>query len=480
MTGTDTQPGSTSPRRSQYVLLSDVHLIELGVSDRPGWWTYRDPSASQDPELIALLRAIERQRPESYESSVVIFNGDTWDIDSVLSRPGEPEVVGTGLPSTATWSVFKMRRLVRDHEAFVAELAAFLGAGNRAIFVMGNHDRELAFPEVAEVLRQRVAELAPPGQAARAVSGLEFEPWFVHVPGVLFAEHGQQYDATCSYRDVLHPFSPPDRSRPAEVEASLGSVLGRRVVPVLGTFNPFDDDSFIQSLGGYARHAVKHYWPRRPFLTAYLGLAVAVLIEMLGRRRRVEASPADSSEAYAEYARAHGHDQGFLDTLRQLWSRPVHDQLGGLLHELWIDRMLVVAFAAVVLVLGIYHAESWRQAMLLVVLLPPFALVMRALGRGSVALQERGRWGLVAEQVSARLGVPIVAFGHSHRPERRPLRSGGRYYNLGTWAPVRTDLADEDPEPLLRARRYLVVRPGRGARLWVAFQQWEHSTGSRR
>ncbi len=464
-------PGRTA-RRYQYLLVSDVHFIELGESPRPGWWTYRDPRASQDDDLVALLHSVQRQRPRSYDGTVLVFNGDTWDIDSVLSRPGEPDLIGAGLPSTSAWSVYKMRRLVADHEPFVSALAGFLSEGNRAIFVMGNHDRELAFPEVGEVLRQRIAELAPPGKGAVAAAGLEFEPWFVHVPGVLFAEHGQQYDATCSYRDLLHPFAPPDRTRGAEVEASLGSVLGRRVVPVLGTFNPFDDDSFIQSLGGYARHAVKHYWPRRPFLTAYLGLAVQVLVEMLTRRRRVRASPVDSQAAYAAFAARKRLSPDFLATLRQLWSQPVHDKLGGLLHELWVDRMLVVACAVLILSLGIYHAESWQQASLLVVLVPPFALVMRALGRGSVALQERGRWGLVAEQVSAHLGVPVVAFGHSHRPERRPLRSGGRYYNLGTWAPVRRDLADEDPEPLLRARRYLVVRPGRDGRVWVAFQQW--------
>ncbi len=91
---------------------------------------------------------------------------------------------------------------------------------------------------------------------------------------------------------------------------------------------------------------------------------------------------------------------------------------------------------------------------------------------------DRSRWPHVLTMVAllasipvgaAGLDVPIVAFGHSHRPERRPLRNGGRYYNLGTWAPV----LDPGPDPaLVRARRFLLVRPSGGGRLYVAFERW--------
>jgi len=142
------------------------------------------------------------------------------------------------------------------------------------------------------------------------------------------------------------------------------------------------------------------------------------------------------------------------------------------MHELWLDRVLLVGITLGLTLVGLSQVTAWHHLAFLLAILPVFALTIRALGRGSLALQERGRWGLVAEQVADRLEVPIVAFGHSHRPERRPLRGGGRYYNLGTWAPVSDTTPRSQARPLLDARRYLIVRPRPGGRSWVAFARW--------
>jgi len=457
----------------QYVLLSDVHLTELSRSDTPGWWTYKRADAAQDATLVDFLAHVHAQCPEAYEGTVLVFNGDTFDFDSVFSHPHRPEPLDIGLPSTEPWSVFKMRSLLDDHPVFVEGLSRFLARGNRVIFVMGNHDRELAFASVQAVLLGRLVQEAPAGFGRRVAESVQFEPWFVHVAGVLYAEHGQQYDTTCSYRDVLAPLAPPDRVRDAELESSLGSVLGRRVLGSFGTINPFDDASFLRSLGGYFRLAVSDYWPRRSFLTRYLAQSAATFWELRVRRRRVLRQSASSDEAYQAYAASKGLDPEAIGFLRRLMSVPVHDRIPDLMHELWLDRILLVCVTIGLAIMGITQITAWHHLAFLLALLPPFALTARALGRGSLALQERGRWGLVAEHVADRLDIPIIAFGHSHRPERRPLRGGGRYYNLGTWAPVSASTPRAQARPLLEARRYLVVRPRSGGRSWVAFARWE-------
>lgn len=458
-------------REVQYLLLSDVHLTEV-LSSRPeGWWSYKSREARQDRSLVDLLELADRQRPSSFRGTCVVFDGDTWDFDSVQSTPGGDGPV-EGLPFTVAGSVWKMRRLAADHDEFLHGLARFLAGGNRAVFVLGNHDRELAFAEVQEVLRERLARVAPPGSDPEVALRVSFEPWFVHVPGVFFAEHGQQYDTTCSYRDVLDPFAPADRRNARSLDASLGSIIGRHVLSRLGTFNPYDDDSFLKSLRGYLQDAMRYYWPRKPFLTTYVRIAFRVAHEARSARRRALASRRDTSQLYEGYARRKGVEPAFVDLLRRLASPPIADRLHLLWHELWVDRFLLVGATLAILGFGILKAESWKEGLVLLALVPVLAFVLRALGRGSLALQERGRWGLVAEHVSARLGVPVVAFGHSHRPERRPLRNGGRYYNLGTWAPV------HDPEAgraLLRARRFLVIRAVAPGRVWVAFQRWDEA-----
>lgn len=491
-------PGPNS--REEYVLVSDVHLNEILPPDSSasakgtaGWWEYKAPASSQDADLAAFFGAIDARRPAWFERTVVIFNGDTFDFDTCFSSPEGYPAPTEGLPPTVDGSVHKMGRMLADHPGFVAALATFLGAGNRVVFVFGNHDRELHFPEVQAVLTLRVAAAAPAGTGDRVAAAISFEPWFMYVPGVLYAEHGNQYDATCSYRDVLDPSVPGDRAHALELETPFGSLLGRHTLCRLGTFNPYNDESFILSLGGYFAHWRRFYFfGRRPFFRAYVLAMWRGLRELRDRRSRQIASrahrapPSPSSEtkrpsrprgaedmavspSYLAYAAAKGVDPSFVARALRLSSQPIVDKLRHLLHEVWIDRFVFLMVATTVLVVGIALVRQWYQVLLLLMLLPAIFFVMRAMGRGSLALQERARWGLVAESIAESLGVPVVAFGHSHRPERRPLTQGGRYYNLGSWAPV---LPADRGSTLARARRYLVVRPDANGRVHVAFARW--------
>lgn len=249
----------------------------------------------------------------------------------------------------------------------------------------------------------------------------------------------------------------------------MGSLMGRHVLSSLGSFNPFDDDSFLKSLSGYGKHAYEYYWPKRRFLSIYVSRSFRVVRLLRRQRRRVLASHPDHAALYARYARTKHVDADFIALLRRLGSVPICDRPRHLFHELWLDRLITAVVAIVIVTAGIMNAESWVQGMLMLGLIPPALFVLRAMGRGSLALQERARWGLVAEQIASHLAVPIVAFGHSHRPERRPLSNGGRYYNLGTWAPV-ADPAEQ--QALVRARRYLIVRHVGPGRTYVAFQRW--------
>jgi len=477
---------ATLEEREEVVLLSDVHLNEVIVAQHEGWWEYKSrPTADvQDHELAELLASIQARRPPWFTRSVVVFNGDTFDFDNCFSGPAGQAIPTEGLPPTVAGSVWKMRRLLDDHPEVVVALARFLALGNRAIFVMGNHDRELHFPEVQEVLRRVIAAAAPPGHGERAARAIAFEPWFVYRPGVLYAEHGNQYDATCSYRDVLDPAVPPTPDAEAaappttsppetELETPFGSLLGRHTLSRLGTFNPYNDESFILSLGGYFAHYRRYYFPRRPFFRAYFAATIRGLRELVGRRRRQvrhgPERPDPDSPRWRRYASIKAVEPSFLARQLRLTSAPIVDRMRLLLHEVWLDRFAFILLAVTLLVTGVLLVEHWYQAALLALLLPVFGFVMRAMGRGSLALQERARWGLVAESIAEALRVPVVAFGHSHRPERRPLTQGGRYYNLGSWAPV---LASDRGSTLARARRYLVVRADAEGRVHVVFERW--------
>ncbi len=461
----------------EHVFVSDVHLNEILPDGEPGWWEYKRERASQDGALVAFLKALDARRPAHYRATVLVFNGDTFDFDTCFSAPPGVEAAPEGLPPTVSGSVWKMQRIASDHPAFVAGLAAFLARGNRAVFVMGNHDRELHFPEVQAVLRGALAAASPPGSGSAVAAAVTFEPWFYLVPGVVYAEHGNQYDATCSYGDVLDPSVPGGAlGRETELETPFGSLLGRHTLSQLGTFNPYNDESFILSLGGYARHWLRFYFPRRRFFRAYLRAVWRGLGELRERRRRQvrlragDAQPDLSQARYQRYAEEKGLAPEVLRRHLGLASRPLVDHTRRLLHEVWVDRLVFILLAALVLVGSASLVRTWLQGLALLALVPALGFVLRAMGRGSLALQERARWGLVAEALAESSGVPVVVFGHSHRPERRALGTGGRYYNVGTWAPV---LEADVGTTLDRARRYLVLRPLRSGRVCVAFGRWE-------
>jgi len=459
--------------RLEHVLLSDVHLNEILEERPPGWWEYKGPDSRQDRDLVGLLTSLEARRPAAYDATEVIFNGDTFEFDLVQAHPAGADAPVEGLPPTSEASVFKIQRILADHPELVHGLARFLAAGNRVVFVMGNHDRELCYPEVQAVLRTTVARAAPPGYGETVAAAIRFEPWFVYRPGVLYAEHGQQYDATCSYRDVLDPVVPADLRHAPEVETNFGSLIGRHTLNRLGTFNPYNDESFILSLGGYLRHWLDNYWPKRSFFTAYFLAVWHTLWEIFSRGRRASKRKGGRNEAqYLAYARAQGVDPGFIAMAERLASRPIIEKPRLVIHELWLDRFAFMFAALALIISGILMVKTWPQALLLLVLVPAFVFVFRAMGRGSLALQERARWGLVAEQIATHLRVPVVCFGHSHRPERRPLTGGGRYYNLGSWAPV---LEADRGSTLWRARRFLVLRPRVGGPgVYAVFGRWDH------
>jgi hypothetical protein len=453
----------------EIVVLSDVHLTEVIEPNEEGWWAYKTAQARQDGALASLLSALHSRRPSAYARTHLVFNGDTWDFDLVYGRPAGVAAPIEGLPINRSGSLYKMGVLIADHPVFICAVARFCAQGGRVTFILGNHDRELAYPSVQSALRGAIARASPPGTGAVVASRVAFEPWFVYVPGVCYLEHGQQYDATCSYRDVLDPFLEGPETPEYAMEPSLGSIAGRLVISRSGAFNPYDDDSFLRSATGYVKYWVDHYFLKRSMVYEWVVCAIKLLWTTLSNRYRARLRTRNTQAIYGAYARSRGVTDGFVSLLRRLWSKPCGDSLPRLFHEMWADRILVLVASGALLGIGISRASTWVEAGLLLTLLPLVGLVIRAMGRGSLALIERGRWGLVAEQISGRLGVSVVAFGHSHRPERRPLSQGGRYYNLGTWAPVaHPELQGE----LMEARRFLVLRPRPQGGVWVAFEAW--------
>ncbi len=166
---------------SRIALLSDLHLA-CGE---------HDPFA-EDDRLAEAIGQLLSGAPDTPLRLVLL--GDTFDFPAV-SLPGRRTSPATP-PSDA---VRKLDRIIAAHPLVFAALRDLLAAGHRIDLVAGNHDMELSMPAVQVRLRQ-----ALPG-------AVEVHPWMLYLPGVLYAEHGQQHHDVNRFPGLAVEHPEPDR-----------------------------------------------------------------------------------------------------------------------------------------------------------------------------------------------------------------------------------------------------------------------------
>ena len=124
-----------------------------------------------------------------------------------------------GFLPTSEKSARKMASIYQGHPRFFRALAWFVGRGHRVVFLRGNHDLELFWPQVQEWVREYVAREYPAAfdhdVGHPLPSGFEerivFRPgWFYYRRGVFYAEHGSQYELLNACPNPIHPLLPGD------------------------------------------------------------------------------------------------------------------------------------------------------------------------------------------------------------------------------------------------------------------------------
>jgi|GEM_PF-3115196 hypothetical protein len=201
------------PRR--IVLVSDLHL---GAGDTG------DPFR-RDADFVDFCRHLAGPPVAERGARRLVVLGDFL------------ELLGVRAPT----AVEGVDRIADAHQDVFGALAGLVGTGWDIDVVTGNHDVELLRPEV----RHRLRALLDPGQPGSGRVG--FHPWILHVPGVLYAEHGHQYHdinwfpamAWAAGRDgageVRHPLGAKlGGPRPALAGALVRNAAGR----LLGTSDP--------------------------------------------------------------------------------------------------------------------------------------------------------------------------------------------------------------------------------------------------
>jgi len=425
-----------------YLIVSDLHL--RGGFDNPTEGLYHF-----DEEFADFLRYYRLHRGSNRPWHLVI-GGDFIEFLYITDRPDSNERLlrgctfqeseyryGAGTePAKSRW---KLDRILRSsHPQLLLALARFVAEGNYVIVLRGNHDSEMFWPEVQEHFRRLIAEHHPVDISYMAMKDavaqrVQFPEWFLYVPGLLYVEHGCQYDPFCSFQYFLNPVVP---EHPTRIQMSIAELSIRYFTNQMKMMNAMAAEN-IKSVSEYIGWVLRG---NLKMLPRTAGLYAGMVRRVLAKSGRSD--PHAESAVRTEHERRvavsderYGLAPGTAATVDAMHATPVMRYRFAMARFLALDLIaggLVLALAAAAVLI-------WYPARVGLL-----ALVAAAAAAGLIAyigalrfrrVTEAAQLHRTAERLAALFRVPYVVFGHSHGAGTWPMLGGGTYVNVGTWVP---------------------------------------------
>jgi len=469
------------------LIVSDLHLT-LSLDDE---------DTATDAAIAAFLdhhrQHRNRGRPWRLVLAGDIFEFVYPDMAHFIARypgPDAPEPDGAGF--LQLWPVqalaWRLRVTMRERAPVFLALGRFLAAGNRLEIIKGNHDVELqwatvqhSFLDTMAAIMAEAGEALAPGVLEAAV---DFHVWFYYEPGRVYVEHGNQYDEFNCLPNFLDPalVTDPDRSF---------SPMGSRFTTYMT--NAFVDYKPRPEAGAFMRYleATGQKWSRKYIQRSLTVLYHSVIGSGLFSEEGWQAGSGRQDEGLVAMEQLYGIPIETLEELQDLQSAPVTVQRGWVINRFGIDRAAIVLFGMLMVSLGLIFGlfPITEPALLAVAGLGPVALIVGVLLRLKLKKGRRHhKWialaalvgaclaasllaptatlyggvlvtyavfvctlsflilpltdasdlhrhlVITANRVGRLLDVPVVIFGHHHRPTERDLQDGRRYLNCGAWA----------------------------------------------
>ena len=442
---------------NHYLVVSDLHLADIEDHD-DGWKRHKGSVGVFTDDLDAMIEE-HRAKVAPGDTFTLVLNGDIFDFDLVTARPDD-DALGPvsrnekryGLDATEAKSRWKLDLILDHHPVFLATLGRLVASGHKVVLIAGNHDRELCFPGVAERFIDRVLDVVGATDRERVL----VEPWFFHVPGEIYVEHGHQYDHYSSYAHNLDPTY--EKAGERHLALSTGNLSNRYLLSNIGFFNPHATD-FILSVGGYLAHWWRHYalTRRSLLLTWFMGSLRALFALLSIRRAQRRAPPPDYDAKIVAAGRRHGVTAERAEQLHALAAPPITGRFGKIVREYWIDRVLLsLSLTGATVALALSPAASWVKLVVPLLAFPLAWFLYGWLVGDQNALTTGYQNPRFARAIAKLVRTPVVVFGHTHGGELVPLGKGLTYANSGTWAPS----WGRDGQPTPGHRNFVIVRAG--------------------
>jgi UDP-2,3-diacylglucosamine pyrophosphatase LpxH len=461
------------------LILSDMHLGR-DCNEITGFKQER-PNQGFDRAFIDLLDVYTSGREFDWR---LIIGGDFIDFMEVVVVPTESGGLGQtisfevtdeerefGLGSEAERVLVKLERTMAFHRDFFIRLAQFVRDGGELVLIRGNHDVEFFWSKVQRVFRQNLANLAYREAKLDVDEAIElrsefharlsFEAWFYYEKNRIYLEHGHQYDTYCSFDHWLHPVSP---SNPRRIDTPASLFAMRYFVNILSDFSPHNTDYWGWSdyIGWLRAKGVGDllYIIKMALGTIYRLMEYAIRWS-LGQLRGFQA---EHQKAMHEMASAKELPIAKLKTIDHLHHVPVSRNLPELMRLIFLDRILLVAGTAFLIVfLLLILPSGWVELLASVSVLALSIKVNQLLAPRRFFLPGP-KQAQAAKKIARILEVPLIVMGHSHRPRKASLGGDKLYLNTGCWLPGEHTSQEHRKGPMLC---HLVIEGTNNAELRV-------------
>jgi len=373
----------------------------------------------------------------------LILNGDIFDFDSVMSMPEMPTFhiqwleKRRGLFPRPERAKFKIQIILKHHYQWIQALREFILQGHRAVFVIGNHDLELHFPDVQEEIFSAL-DLEPKDRLR-----VRFCEWFYISNQDTLIEHGNQYDPYCMCEDPASPFLQGYNYK--SIRLPFGNLACRYILNGMGFFNPHVESNFIMSLDEYVAFFLKYIWRAQPFLVwDWLFGATSTLVVALSDRLLTPVKDPlkieDKINLIAEKANAQPR---MARELKELFAPPATGNPFMIARELWLDRAFLILIAFLVIFQGMillkqfYELSFFWAFIPLFMLLPFFLFYSRNVTSLVSSFKEPDE--RILATAAAITNVNRIIYGHTHII-RHEMIGSVEHLNSGCWSPAFLDV----------------------------------------
>jgi UDP-2,3-diacylglucosamine pyrophosphatase LpxH len=435
----------------QLYIISDLHLG--GVYPQSGDPEDRGFRICTQGERVAELVEAVAAKPAGAPRIELVINGDAVDF---LAEREEAPPYWSPFTADSAAAAKKLEAIVaRDRRLFDA-FGRLLENGHRLTLLLGNHDIELALPQV----RRRLKELI--GVEGRH----DYE--FIHdgeayAVGDVLIEHGNRYDSfNVVTQDALRRIrSLASRNQPVPAQYAFDPPAGSKMVAAV--INPIKDVyRFVDLLKPETGAVVPMLLALEPGYRSILSRVATLALAASKHRLAGAALPSFGGDISSEMSGldGFGEDMGGVSFGADISSAgpPGNDPLDQVLAEAlgespraFLDALEpapasyaaaaigedISTFSAVDSSLGLIQLLLGRKSASIERRLPALLKALRAV-QGNQSFDrgvETAKEYLDAARDLAKVGgFRCVVFGHTHLAKKIDLGGGAWYLNSGTWA----------------------------------------------